>query len=55
MLVAFVVVTAFFSVMSPAFLTPGNLVSVLVNNFALLAIVSIAMTLAVSAGGIDLA
>ncbi|MDQ0321697.1 ribose transport system permease protein [Pararhizobium capsulatum DSM 1112] len=51
---AFIVVFAVFAAVAPAFLTGSNLLSVLVNNFALLAIVAIAMTFAVSTGGIDL-
>ncbi len=51
---ALVAVFAFFSVATTTFLTPGNLESILVNNFALLAIVSLGMTLAIAAGGIDL-
>ncbi len=47
-------VFSIFATFAPGFLTSANLVSVLVNNVALLAIVSIAMTFAVSAGGIDL-
>ena len=43
-----------FAVVSPTFRTPGNLVHILVNNFTLPAIVALGMTLAVSAGGIDL-
>jgi ribose transport system permease protein len=43
-----------FSAATPTFLTIANLQSILVNNFTLLAIVSIAMTFAVSLGGIDL-
>ncbi|MGR9173626.1 ABC transporter permease [Hyphomicrobiales bacterium] len=54
LIVALVVVFSVFSILTPTFLTPGNLQSILVNNFTLLAIVSIAMTFAVSAGGIDL-
>lgn len=53
-ILALVVVFSIFSAAAPTFLTLGNLQSILVNNFTLLAIVSIAMTLAVSAGGIDL-
>jgi ribose transport system permease protein len=53
-LVAFVAVCAFFAAMSPTFLTPSNLLNVLVNNVALLAIVALGMTLVVTAGGIDL-
>jgi ribose transport system permease protein len=54
LIVALVVVFSVFSILTPTFLTAGNLQSILVNNFTLLAIVSIAMTFAVSAGGIDL-
>ena len=53
-LAALVLLAGFFSLATPSFLTAGNLQSLLVNNFALLAIVALAMTLAVSAGGIDL-
>lgn len=54
LILALIAVFSIFSAAAPTFLTPGNLQSILVNNFTLLAIVSIAMTLAVSAGGIDL-
>ncbi|APO70479.1 sugar ABC transporter permease protein (plasmid) [Rhizobium gallicum] len=54
LVVALVAVFAVFSIAAPGFLTPANLLSILVNNFTLLAIVAIAMTFAVSAGGIDL-
>jgi ribose transport system permease protein len=54
LIAALVGVFALFSILAPAFLTVGNLQSILVNNFTLLAIVSIAMTFAVTAGGIDL-
>ncbi|TCL71483.1 ABC transporter permease [Rhizobium sp. BK251] len=54
LVLALIVVFSIFSAAAPTFLTPANLQSILVNNFTLLAIVSIAMTLAVSAGGIDL-
>ncbi len=54
LILALVVVFAAFSLATPTFLTAGNLQSLLVNNFTLLAIVSVAMTFAVSAGGIDL-
>ncbi|MGO4449796.1 ABC transporter permease [Phyllobacterium sp. TAF24] len=47
-------VFAFFSFATTTFLTSANLTSILVNNFTLLAIVAVAMTFAVSAGGIDL-
>lgn len=51
---ALVAVLAVFSVATPAFLTLANLQSILVNNFTLVAIVAIAMTFAVTVGGIDL-
>ncbi len=54
LILALVAVFAAFSVATPTFLTPANLQSILVNNFTLLAIVSIAMTFAVASGGIDL-
>ncbi|UWU24137.1 ABC transporter permease (plasmid) [Rhizobium sp. CB3060] len=54
LILALVAVFAAFSIATPTFLTLANLQSVLVNNFTLLAIVSIAMTFAVSLGGIDL-
>lgn len=43
-----------FAVQAPGFLSAGNLHSLLLNNFVLLAIVAIGMTYAVAAGGIDL-
>ena len=52
--IVFIAVVAFFGATTPAFLTPNNLASLLLNNFVLLAIVSIGMTVAVAAGGIDL-
>ncbi|AJD44202.1 sugar ABC transporter permease protein (plasmid) [Rhizobium gallicum bv. gallicum R602sp] len=54
LVVALLAVFAVFSIAAPGFLTTANLLSILVNNFTLLAIVAIAMTFAVSAGGIDL-
>jgi ribose transport system permease protein len=51
---ALLIVFALFATLAPGFLTATNLVSVLVNNFVLLAIVSIAMTVVVASGGIDL-
>lgn len=54
LVLALVTVFAVFSFASPTFLTIANLQSILVNNFTLLAIVAIAMTFAVSVGGIDL-
>lgn len=53
-LIAFVVVYVFFALSSPTFLTWGNIQNVLVNNVALLAIVSLGMTLVIASGGIDL-
>ncbi|OLP57786.1 branched-chain amino acid ABC transporter permease [Xaviernesmea oryzae] len=52
--VALVAVFLLFSALAPGFLAAANLQSVLVNNFTLLSIVAVAMTFAVSAGGIDL-
>lgn len=43
-----------FSLLSPVFLAPSNLISIFTNNFTLQAIVAIAMTIAVTSGGIDL-
>ncbi|MFS8046516.1 ABC transporter permease [Rhizobium sp. BR 314] len=54
LIIALVAVFALFSLAAPTFLSAGNLQSILVNNFTLLAIVSIAMTFAVATGGIDL-
>ncbi len=54
LIIALVGVFAIFATVAPSFLTPANLESILVNNFTLLAIVAIAMTFAVAAGGIDL-
>ena len=54
LIVALIAVFSLFSAVAPTFLSTGNLQSILVNNFTLLAIVSIAMTFAVAAGGIDL-
>ncbi|THF54067.1 ABC transporter permease [Allorhizobium terrae] len=51
---AIIGVVTIFANLAPGFLTGANLLSVLVNNVALLAIVSIAMTFAVASGGIDL-
>ncbi|NTA13862.1 ABC transporter permease [Agrobacterium tumefaciens] len=51
---ALLIVFALFASLAPGFLTTTNLISVLVNNFVLLAIVSIAMTFVVASGGIDL-
>lgn len=54
LVLALVAVFAVFSIATPTFPTLANLQSILVNNFTLLAIVAIAMTFAVSVGGIDL-
>lgn len=51
---ALLIVFALFATLAPGFLTATNLISVLVNNFVLLAIISIAMTFVVALGGIDL-
>lgn len=50
----FALIVAVFAVQAPGFLSAGNLHSLLLNNFVLLAIVAIGMTYAVAAGGIDL-
>lgn len=52
--VGFAGVILFFALMAPTFLSPANIKSVLLNDVALLAIVSLGMTLAVASGGIDL-
>lgn len=49
-----VLIVAFFAATAPGFLSLGNLSSLVLNNFVLLAIVAIGMTWAVAAGGIDL-
>jgi ribose transport system permease protein len=43
-----------FALASPTFRTTGNILHILVNNFALPAIVALGMTVVVAAGGIDL-
>ncbi|MCK9742232.1 ABC transporter permease [Pseudomonas syringae] len=48
------VILLFFAINAPGFLSWGNLSSLVLNNFVLLAIVAIGMTWAVAAGGIDL-
>ena len=50
----FVLIVVVFAVQAPGFLSSGNLKSLVLNNFVLLAIVAIGMTYAVAAGGIDL-
>jgi ribose transport system permease protein len=51
---ALLAVSVFFALCSPGFARPGNLADVLLNNFALLAIASLGMTLALSIGAVDL-
>jgi ribose transport system permease protein len=51
---AFIAVFVYLSVQAPAFFNASNLLNLLVNNFALLALVSLGMTLVISTGGIDL-
>jgi ribose transport system permease protein len=51
---ALVAVLVFFAVFAPGFARLGNIADVLLNNFALLAIASLGMTLAVSLGAVDL-
>ncbi|WP_395609458.1 ABC transporter permease [Pseudomonas sp. B22129] len=52
--VVFAAIVLVFALQAPGFLSGGNLKSLLLNNFVLLAIVAIGMTYAVAAGGIDL-
>lgn len=51
---ALLAVIAFFAVFAPGFTRPANLADVLVNNFALLTIAALGMTLALSIGAVDL-
>ncbi|MFP4894341.1 ABC transporter permease [Paraburkholderia sp. EG304] len=51
---ALVAVSLFFAVCSPGFAQPRNLGNVLLNDFALLAIAALGMTLALSIGAVDL-
>ncbi|MGC3028024.1 ABC transporter permease [Burkholderia sp. DN3021] len=51
---ALVAVFVFFAVCAPGFARPANLADVLTNNFALLAIAALGMTLALSIGAVDL-
>ncbi|NHV28031.1 ABC transporter permease [Burkholderia sp. D-99] len=51
---ALLAVIVFFAVFAPGFARPANLADVLVNNFALLAIAALGMTLALSIGAVDL-
>ncbi|MGN2413141.1 ABC transporter permease [Pseudomonas syringae] len=48
------IILLFFAINAPGFLSWGNLSSLVLNNFVLLAIVAIGMTWAVAVGGIDL-
>ncbi len=50
----FTLIVVGFALQAPGFLSAGNLQSLVLNNFVLLAIVAIGMTYAVAAGGIDL-
>lgn len=50
----FTLIVVAFALQAPGFLSAGNLQSLVLNNFVLLAIVAIGMTYAVAAGGIDL-
>ena len=54
LLVGFVLVFLALGIAAPGFLTWNNLVSVILNEFTLAAIISLGMTLVISAGGIDL-
>ena len=54
LLIAFLALIVTFSILAPAFLTPGNLRNILVNNVAILGVVAIGMTFIVKSGGIDL-
>ena len=50
----FTLIVVVFALQAPGFLSAGNLQSLVLNNFVLLAIVAIGMTYAEAAGGIDL-
>ena len=54
LIAALVLMFAAFSLATPTFLTLPNLKSLIVNHFAILSLASLAMTLVVAAGGIDL-
>src|SRR5260370_40550680 len=54
LLFGFGAVFVFLAFAAPGFLSWNNLVSVLLNEFTLAAIVSLGMTVVISAGGIDL-
>ena len=53
-IVAFVGVVIFFSVMAPGFLNTENIFNLIANKVVLLAIVSLGLTIVIAAGGIDL-
>ncbi|SDW62313.1 monosaccharide ABC transporter membrane protein, CUT2 family [Pseudomonas syringae] len=48
------IILLFFAINAPGFLSWGNLSSLVLNNFVLLAIVAVGLTWAVAVGGIDL-
>ncbi|MCF5707087.1 ABC transporter permease [Pseudomonas syringae] len=48
------IILVFFALEAPGFLSWGNLSSLILNNFLMLAIIAVGMTWAVAAGGIDL-
>ncbi|CAD6515618.1 ABC transporter permease [Paraburkholderia metrosideri] len=54
LIAALIGIVAFFAAFAPGFARVDNLADVLLNNFALLAIASLGMTLALSIGAIDL-
>ncbi|OBZ93503.1 branched-chain amino acid ABC transporter permease [Pararhizobium polonicum] len=51
---AVIVAFVFFATLAPGFATAGNIRNLLINNFAILSIAAIALTIAVHSGGIDL-
>lgn len=53
-LIAFVGLILFFSIMADGFLSLQNLINVTVNNVVILAIVALGMTIVIASGGIDL-
>jgi ribose transport system permease protein len=54
LLLAFILVFVALAIAAPGFLSWNNLVSVILNEFTLAAIISLGMTLVIAAGGIDL-
>lgn len=54
LLIGFAAVFVFFALSSPTFFTLSNIVHVLVNDVALLALVALGMTVVIASGGIDL-